>query len=143
MSYYSNSDEIFPVIIISLLFVLVFIVPITLGRSSSQTVQEEDVWDTVSKQADKFVYGQTNSDGSKVILFLYDENGEYLCEAVMDMAREIVDIQRGRYNTIATWYSNKEKSKKLFELLYPKIPLEVRNKYPATSEVIEKMKKLK
>ena len=132
------------------MMILMFVVP-AIGRHSSKSTDtpitidfndNTDAWSSVVKQADRFVYGQCKADGSEVIMFLYDENREYLCEAHMDIEDMYVDIKRGRYNTIAPWYENQEKSRKMFILLYQKLPQDVKDKCPSNQTIIKKINNL-
>lgn len=145
-----DKEFLLPVLLGSLCMILLFAVPVIRGHFSKSTEtpitidfdNNTDAWSSVVKQADRFVYGQCKADGSEVIMFLYDENREYLCEAHMDMKEMYVDIKRGRYNTIAYRNANQEKSRKMFILLYQKLPQDVRDKCPSNQTIIKKINDL-
>ena len=129
---------------VPLIFAIPFLVLIVFMATQifSLDTEDNDIWDPAIKQADNFVYHHKNREGNRAIFYLNDENDEYICEAVVNMAEENVTIWNHE-EIIVGYYSNKKKSEKLFKLLYPKIPKEVRDAYLPRSEVSRRMKNMK
>ena len=124
-------------ILLASLVVLFIIIPLAvIGDNDARD------WRTMIRQADQFEYHHHSTDYTRTYMYLYDESHNYICEAVMDMAGEKVRIDR-HSETILWHYGNRRKSHKMFKLLYPKIPQEVRDRYVPKDKLMENIKKLK
>ena len=135
-------DGIIPAIISTILSVVMLGCMIFMAYEIFIGGRDNDIWNSAIEQADNFVYHHKSRSGNAAIFHLYDENEEYICEAIVDMPKEKVDIYN-HSELITSHYANERKSKKMFDLLYPKIPQEVRVKYLPKSEVIKRMKNMK
>ena len=124
-------------ILLAALIVLFIIIPLAvIGDNDARD------WRTIIRQADQFEYHHHSSDYTRTYMYLYDGDHNYVCEAVMDMGNEMVRIDRNA-ETILWRYGNKGKSHKMFKLLYPKIPQEVRDQYIPKDKLMKNIKKLK
>lgn len=103
---------------------------------------ERKVWKEIIKHSDEFVYSHVSDDGERACFKLFDDDGKYLCEAVLYLESRNSDIDRS-FRTIAWRGRNKRFSHKMFKLLYPKIPEDDLNKFVSNDELVKRLKNMK
>lgn len=123
--------------LVCVLLMLLFILPF-----SDSEYAERKVWKEVIKHSNEFVYSHVSDDGERACFKLFDDDGKYLCEAVLYLESQNSDIDRS-FKTIAWRGRNKRFSHKMFKLLYPKIPEDDLNKFVSNDELVKRIKKMK
>lgn len=136
-------DEIwnkFSEIALGVIFILWFTLLAILAFSDS-TGEEKKAWKEVIEHSDDFTYSHISNDGERACFKLFDQNGKYLCEAVLYLDDECTYIFRST-SVILSRYSNERLSNKMFKCLYPKIPEDELNKIVTKDILIDRLKKM-
>ena len=128
-------------IILGVVFFLWLTLLAILSFSDSNT-EEKKIWKELIEHSDDFTYSHISTDGERVCFKLFDNEGKYLCEAVLYLDDECTYIYRST-SIILSRYSNEKLSKKMFKLLYPKIPEDDLDKFVSNDELFKRIKKMK
>lgn len=97
------------------------------------------VWNEIEKHTDEFVVDWKSDDARLTTFYLYDEEGEYICEVMTDARMKQSAVFY--HSTVIASSFNIIKSKKLFRKLYDQLPSDYREQYKSPTEIVlEKMK---
>ena len=118
----------FPLYIIVAIILAIIVIP-GVFRSTSDL----RVWNGAIKNSDSFVLSHADEHYARLILC--DQNDEVVCEVLLSHYDKESSIWRG--GSLIGSSFNKKKSKKLYKLLYEKIPEDKRPSYPTKDEVIK------
>jgi hypothetical protein len=121
----------FPLYLISVFLLLIVILPCVAYSTSDRRV-----WNGVIKHSDEFVLDHAGDSYAK--FKLYDKDSTCVCSVLLSMADERASVWNE--GTLIGSSFNRRKSKKAFNLLYEKIPVEKRPAYHSKEEVIEYFK---
>lgn len=121
----------FPLYIIVAIILAIIVIP-GVFRSTSDL----RVWNGVIKNSDEFVLDHAGDSYAK--FKLYDKDSTCVCSVLLNIAYERASVWNE--GTLIGSSFNSRKSKKAFNLLYEKIPVEKRPAYHSKEEVIEYFK---
>ena len=127
-------------IALGVIFLLWFTLLAILAFSDS-TGEEKKAWKEVIEHSDDFTYSHISNDGERACFKLFDQNGKYLCEAVLYLNDEYTYIFRSTA-VILSRYSCERLSNKMFKCLYPKIPEDDLDKFVSNDELIKRLKNM-
>ena len=115
---------------------------LTILSFSDSNAEEKKIWKEMIEHSDDFTYSHISPDGKRVCFKLFDNDGKYLCEAVLYLDDECTYINRST-SIVLSRYSSEKLSKKMFKCLYPKIPENDLNKFVSNDELFNRIKKMK
>lgn len=123
------------------LLVIIFFVALPAGKNKIDN-KETQIWEQCIEHADDFTYSHISRDGYRACFKLFDENGAYLCEAQLELQDGTSKIVRS-FDILASPWGDKKNSKKMFDLLYPRIPQEDLKQFVSNDDLVERIKQLK
>ena len=135
--------DFFLMILLAILF-FIFFVALPAGKNKIDKIdnKEAQIWEQCIEHADDFTYSHVSRDGYRACFKLFDENGTYLCEAQLELQDGTSKIVRS-FDVLASPWGDKKNSKKMFDLLYPRIPQEDLKQFVSSDDLVERIKQLK
>lgn len=130
--------DLFLIILLATMFSWIVISP---GKDKEDN-KETQIWEQCIEHADDFQYSHVSNDGYRACFKLFDENGKYLCEAQLELQDGTSKIVRS-FEVLASQWGDKKNSKKMFELLYPRIPQEDLKRFVSSDDLVERIKQMK
>lgn len=135
--------DLFLVFLLAILFFFFFVaLPGSKKKTDSTNSKEAQIWEQCIEHADDFTYSHISKDGKRACFKLFDENGAYLCEAQLELQDGTSKIVRS-FDILASPWGDKKNSKKMFDLLYPRIPQEDLKQFVSSDDLVERIKQLK
>ena len=136
-----DRNMILDLFLVFLLAIILFVVVMPAGKNKIDD-KETQIWEQCIEHVDDFQYSHVSDDGYRACFKLFDEDGKYLCEAHLELKDGTSRIVRS-FEVLASQWGDRKNSKKMFELLYPRIPQEDLKRFVSSDDLVERIKQMK